>query len=190
MSLTLTGAPALEPVSLAEAKAQLRVDGNAEDAFITSLIITSRLQVEAILGLALVAQSWTWRLDAWPRHEIDLPLRPVLAIDSIRVQRADLTFAPVAASEFSLDGNGMPARLLPIGAALPDPGVARLGIEIAFTAGFGSTAGEIPAPLRQAVLLLVAHWFEHREPIVAGATATRFPDAVIGLLEPYRVPRL
>ena len=53
MSLVMTGAPALEPVTLAEAKAHLRVDNALEDTFITSLITTSRLQVEAILGAAL-----------------------------------------------------------------------------------------------------------------------------------------
>ena len=79
---------------------------------------------------------------------------------------------------------------MPSGTALPAPGVAALGIEIQFTAGFGAAATDVPAPLRQAILLLVAHWYENREPVVAGIAATRFPDAVIGLLEPYRMRRL
>ena len=54
MSLVMTGAPALEPVTLAEAKTHLRVGSALEDVFIASLITTSRLQVEAILGLALI----------------------------------------------------------------------------------------------------------------------------------------
>jgi len=57
MALVLTSGPASEPVTLAEAKTHLRVDGSAEDTLIASLIITSRLHVEAGLGLALVTQS-------------------------------------------------------------------------------------------------------------------------------------
>lgn len=66
MPLILTDGPAVEPVTLAEAKAHLRVDGTAEDTLIGSLIVTSRLHVEAAMGLALVTQSWSVFLDAWP----------------------------------------------------------------------------------------------------------------------------
>ena len=51
MSLVMTSGPALEPVSLAEAKAHLRLDDVAEDALLQSLIVTSRLHIEAALGL-------------------------------------------------------------------------------------------------------------------------------------------
>lgn len=67
MSLVLTSGPALEPVTLAEAKAHLRVDHNHEDSLIQSLIITSRLHIEAALGLALITQSWAYFLDRWPK---------------------------------------------------------------------------------------------------------------------------
>lgn len=190
MSLTLTGAPALEPISLAEAKAHLRVDGIAEDTFIASLITTSRLQVEAILGVALIQQSWTLRLDQWQERGAVLPLRPVLSVQSVRIQNTDLSYVTVAPESYIVDGQGVPPRLLPASTALPQPGAAALGIEIAFTAGYGATAADVPAPLRQAILLLVAHWFENREPIISGAPVTKFPDAVIGLLEPYRQVRL
>jgi uncharacterized phiE125 gp8 family phage protein len=190
MSLTMTGAPALEPVSIAEAKAHLRVDAATEDTFIASLITTSRLQVEAILGLALVQQSWTWRFDAWPSGGVKLPLRPIIAVASVRTQNSDLSYTTVAASNYILDPQGPPPRLVPINAGFPKPGIAALGVEIQFTAGFGPAAGDVPAPLRQAILLLTAHWYENREPVISGAPAVTFPDAVIALLEPYRMHRL
>jgi uncharacterized phiE125 gp8 family phage protein len=190
MSLTLTVAPALEPVSLTEAKTHLRVDATAEDTFITGLITTSRLQVEAITGLALIQQTWTWRFDGWPGRSVALPLRPVLAVTSVRTQNADLSFTTVAPANYILEPQGPPPRLVPVNAGFPNPGTAALGIEIVFAAGFGPAATDVPAPLRQAILLLVAHWFENREPIIDGAPVTRFPDAVIGLLDPYRMRRL
>ncbi len=190
MSLTMTGAPALEPVSLAEAKAHLRVDAATEDTFIASLITTSRLQVEAILGLALIQQSWTWRFDAWPRNAVELPMRPLIGVASVRIQNSDLSFTTVTAANYILDPQGPPPRLVPVNTGFPKPGVAALGIEIQFSAGFGVAATDVPAPLRQAILLLTAHWYENREPVIAGATAATFPDAVIGLIEPYRMRRL
>ena len=190
MSLIMTSAPALEPISLAESKAHLRVDTADDDTFITSLITTSRLQVEAILGLALIQQAWTWRLDAWPSGEVVLPLRPVTSVAAVRIQSADLTWVTLPAANYIVDGQNMPARLVANGVALQQPGAAANGIEVQFTAGFGATASDVPAPLRQAILLLVAHWYENREPVISGAPPTLFPDAVIGLLEPYRVRRL
>ena len=67
MALVLTAAPAVEPVSLAEAKAHLRVDSDHEDALIAQLIVAARIFVERTLGLALIAQSWSYFLDALPR---------------------------------------------------------------------------------------------------------------------------
>jgi uncharacterized phiE125 gp8 family phage protein len=190
MSLTLTVAPAVEPVSLTEAKAHCRIDATTEDTLIATLITTSRLQVEAILGFALIQQTWTWRFDAWPDRGVPFPLRPILSVTSVRTQNSDLSFTTVPAANYILDPQGPPPRLIPVNAGFPNPGVAALGIEITFTAGFGPAATDVPAPLRQAILLLVAHWFENREPVLEGAPITRFPDAVIGILEPYRTRRL
>ena len=86
MPLVLTAGPAVEPVTLAEAKAHLRVDGTAEDTLIASLIVTSRLHVEAAVGLALITQSWSYFLDAWPPGPaLKLPLRPVQSIAAVRL---------------------------------------------------------------------------------------------------------
>lgn len=206
MSLILTSGPALEPVTLAEAKAHLRVDGTAEDALIQSLIVTSRLHVEAALGLALVTQSWTWLVDRWPRPamrrgqvtgpqpasdlRLNLPLRPVQAIAHVKLWREDGTSESLDLSRFYLDGMATPARLVWLGGALPSPGRLANGIEIAFTAGFGAAAAAVPATIRHALLLLVAHWYEHREPVEIGSGLVAVPPMVSELLQPYRRRRL
>jgi uncharacterized phiE125 gp8 family phage protein len=168
----------------------LRVDTATEDTLIAGLITTSRLQVEAILALALITQSWTWRLDHWPRKNTTLPIGPVASVATVRVQNADLSFTTVSPATYIVDGRATPPRLIPVGGFFPTPGTAALGIEIAFTAGYGPLATDVPAPLRAAVLQLTAHWFENREPVADGVPLVRFPEAVIGLMEPYRVRRL
>lgn len=192
MSLVLTAAPAIEPVSLAEAKLHLRVDHTDEDAFIASLIVTSRLHVEAALGIVLVTQSWTERRDAWPAgREIELSLRPVQSIDLIRVATAPGTFTVLATTDYVLDGAAAGSRVvLHATATRPVPAVPASGIEIAFTAGYGSAAADVPAPIRHALLLLVAHWYERREPVEVAEKVIPLPSMVGELLAPYRGRRL
>lgn len=190
MALVLTSGPALEPVSVADAKAHLRIDGTAEDTLIASLILTSRLHIEAALGYALISQSWTLLLDAWPEAHVAFPIRPVIAITSARVLSAAGVPTVLMATDYVLDGSGLTPRLVRAGTNWPLPAKAANGIEIAFTAGFGSLATDVPAPIRHALLLLVAHWYEHRDPIEIGSNLSNIPKAVSDLLTPYRAVRL
>jgi uncharacterized phiE125 gp8 family phage protein len=191
MALVLTSAPAAEPVTLAEAKAHLRLDHAGEDALIATLITTARLHIEAALGLALITQSWSYRLDAWPSGgSIVLPLRPVQSMGAVRVTAADGTVATLAPEGYLLDGASVPPRLVATAPPWPRPGLVVQGIEMAFTAGYGNAASAVPPPIRQALLLLVAHWYEHREPVLIGGAAAPVPDTVATLLAPYRMVRL
>jgi uncharacterized phiE125 gp8 family phage protein len=192
MALVLTSGPAAEPVTLAEAKAHMRVDTDAEDTLISSLIITSRLHIEAALGLAFITQSWSYFLDAWPAsREIKLPLRPVQSVTAVRLYAADESVETLAADSYLLDGAGTPARLVRnVATAWPKPSRSANGIEIAFIAGYGDSAADVPAPIRQSILLLIAHWYEHREPVELGAPGVPVPPMVSELLLPYRSVRL
>src|SRR5262245_3919685 len=192
MPLILTSGPAVEPVTLAEAKAHLRVDGTAEDTLIASLIVTSRLHVEAAVGLALITQSWSWYLDAWPLGPaLKLPLRPVQSIAAVRRYDENAAATTLDPATYFLDGAGAPPRLVRQGALpWPKPGRVANGIEVAFTAGYSPAADDVPAPIRQVILILVAHWYEHRSPLEPGAPAEPLPDMVSELLAPYRMMRL
>ncbi len=192
MTLVMTSGPLAEPVSVADAKAHMRIDSTAEDTLIASLIVTSRLHIEAALGLALLTQAWSYFVDAWPRsREIVLPLKPVQSITTVRVWAQDGTSQILSADAYTLDGDGKPPRLvLSRSAAPPAPGRSASGIEIAFSAGYGDAGTDVPAPIRQALVLLVAHWFENREPVRADAPQAEIPHMVTTLLAPYRGRRL
>jgi uncharacterized phiE125 gp8 family phage protein len=192
MTLVLTSGPAVEPVTLADAKAQLRIDGTAEDTLIASLILTSRLHVEAGLGLALNTQGWSYFLDAWPPGpQITLPLLPVQSVSAVRLYAEDESVQTVAPETYLLDLDAQRPRLVRRGATVwPAPSRAANGIEIAFTAGYGDDAADVPAPIRQAILLLTAHWYDHRSPFEVGVVAAPMPGMVSDLLAPYRAVRL
>lgn len=188
MSLILTSAPEIEPVSLAEAKAHLRLDTATEDAVVASLITTSRLHIETALGLALVDQTWSIFADRLShRAPLDLPIHPVRAVLAVRTHHRDAAIITHPLSHMTLDANPLRPRLLwdppPI---VPSPLRTMNGYEISVRAGFGPHAGDVPAPIRQALLMLVAHWFEHRDPVEIGAAKTQIPTRVSDLLAPWK----
>jgi uncharacterized phiE125 gp8 family phage protein len=66
---------------------------------------------------------------------------------------------------------------------LAQPGRPVGGIELDVRVGYGDTAASVPEPLRQAIRLLVAHWYENRLPTQqAGA----LPASITALIAPFR----
>ena len=189
MRLTLLEGPAVEPLGLDEAKAHLRLDGEEEDVMLASLIATARSHIETALGLALVTQTWRWQADRWPRTGVvELMTRPVQRVDRIAVRAADGAEEVIGAGDYLVDA--MAAQVMPQSGAWPQPGARRGGIAIEFVAGFGDAAADVPAPIRHALRLLVAHWYEVRNPVHIGSIATRVPETVSELLTPYRARRI
>jgi uncharacterized phiE125 gp8 family phage protein len=192
MPLILTSGPTVEPVSLAEAKAHCRVDGDAEDTLIASLILAARMHVERSLNVALVEQGWSLFLDRWPNAaQVKLPLAPVLGLTAVRLYNADDTYVTLDPDLFLLDGAGQHPRLARRDAqAWPVPARNVNGIEIAFTAGYGATADDVPMPVRLAIKMLIAHWYEAREPVTPMDAANAVPMSVASLISPFRQVRL
>jgi uncharacterized phiE125 gp8 family phage protein len=191
MPLVLTAAPDREPVSVSEAKDYLRVDSAVEDPVVASLILAARLHIEGALDIAMVTQSWSLFLDGWPEdRRVAIPLGPLKSVNSIKVYDADDVAQTVSPDAYIVDPSALRPRLvLQAGAVWPRPGRAANGIEIALTAGYGDTPDKVPAPIRQAVLMLVAHWYQEREP-VAFDKPDVLPHGVADLLKPYRQVRL
>lgn len=192
MTAFMIAPPAVEPVTLAEARAHLRVSADAEDGLIGRLVTAARAEVERLTRRALVHQDWRLALDAWPPGRVvHFPLAPVASVILVTVYDANGMPQPLAADAWTLDRAGEPPRLKAAPGA--PAGLAGLnGIEIDFRAGYGADAEAVPAPLRQAILLLVAHWFERRELIEAAGTpgGIGLPGGFGGLIASHRRLRL
>jgi uncharacterized phiE125 gp8 family phage protein len=188
MALVPTSLPAIEPVSLAEAKLHLRVDHTDEDILILALISAARLHLEHVLGRSFITQGWLYLFDEWPPgYAVNLPLAPVQSIVSVKVYDSADVAETLSPSLYFLDGLSVPPRLVRRSpSAFAKPGRPANGVEVSFISGHGSLAAEVPAPLRQAILLLVAHWYEHRQPVEIGEPNEAVPFAVFELVAPYR----
>ncbi len=182
----LVAGPVAEPLTRAQAKDFLRIDHDDEDALVDALISAARRFVEAHTGRVLMAQTWRLIREAWPTGGVLVsPIAPVRLIVEAQVRGADgqETAVPEGALRVGRSGGGLLHVEL---ARVPQP-VGREAISITFEAGYGADATDVPADLVQAIRLLVAHFYEHRE---GAGEATRLPEAVKVLLAPYRLVRL
>jgi uncharacterized phiE125 gp8 family phage protein len=189
MPAILTTPPAIEPVSLADAKAHLRIAHADEDALISTLVIAARQHIEGATGLKLLTQAWSIFADRWPEgSSVKLMIAPLAAVTSVKVYGEDDVAAAIDPAHYFLDRASRPPRLaLRSGRVWPLPGRIANGIEIAVSAGFGPAVTDVPAALRQACLKLVAHWYAFR----GDDEGTRnLPPAITAMLSPYREARL
>ena len=192
MSAILITPPALEPVSRIEAKEHLKVTTDAEDDLIDRLITTARQQVEKQIDKVLIDQTWKIYLNEWPATgQIILPVAPVTAVVNLRTWSQDDVAAIIDPAHYYADLLAGPQKLILRQSRLwLRPGRIANGIEIEVTAGFGPDGNAVPAPLRTAMLILIAHWFENRQADCDGPANSQVSEKIQSLLSPFQQVRL
>lgn len=178
--------PATPVVDLDEAKKHLRVDSDDENGLITGLIGAATQYLDGyagILGRCLMAQSWQQNFDCYERC-LRLPL-PASTITSIIVTNSTGATSTIDESNYELlaDARGSYVRFADGYAGPGDIGTHN-GIAVTFSAGAEDPA-DIPQPIRTAILLLVAHWYQNREAVGDGTSAA-LPLGVDALVAPFR----
>jgi uncharacterized phiE125 gp8 family phage protein len=175
MILKVITPPAAEPVTLAEAKEHCTVDYNDSDNLLLRLIKAAREYCEKYQGRAYVTQTLELTLDRWGRFPINLPRPPLASVTSIKyydTADGEHTWAP---TEYFVDTDSEPGRVgLRYSKVTPSTTLRpNNGVKIRYVAGYpaGGTTEEplplanIPEGVKQAILLLVGHWFRNREPV-------------------------
>lgn len=210
MSWEMLTPPASEPVTVAEIKDHGRIDGTDDDTYLGVLITAGRELVERSTGLVLIDQGWRLTLDTWPyagrdewwdgvrevpisvlvESHVDLNRAPVRAITAVAVVDEDDAATTWAATNYYLarrpGGKGRLVRKS--GVTWPDQGARTQGaIRIDATLGYGANASDVPSALRHAVKMCALHWYEHREPASACASAQVMPAGLGSIIASYRV---
>ena len=174
-------APERLPVSLAEAKAWMRLTLSDDDALIAALIRTACDLCEAFIGQLLIAREvievQPIRTGEWQRLAHG-PVASITSIEGLPAEGAPFAF-PVADYAIDIDalGDGF--------VRVTQPGAAGR-LRVTYQAGLGGDANAVPETVRQGLLRLVAHLYAARDDARDAAP----PPAVTALWHPFRKVRL
>jgi len=162
MRLKLKTAPAIEPITLDEAKNHLRVDSAADNILIGNLITTARQLAEKETKRAFITQTWEMFLDTAP-HIIEIPKPPLQSVVSITVIDSDGTESPIDKDDYMVDASeNSPGRVTPISGKIWPYHRGFASFIVEFKAGYGDAATDIDTALRQGILQLIGYLYENR----------------------------
>lgn len=167
-SLNRATDPAVEPVSVSEAKAHLRVDTDDDDTYIGTLITAARQWAETYLDRSLVYTQWEMKLDMFP-WEIEMP-RPPMAQDGTTTAvsitytlNESLGTATLSTSEYRVDRAATPGvARTNYGGSWPSHLADQNSVTVTWWGGYGSSGSDVPAAIRHAILMHVGHLYERR----------------------------
>ena len=164
--------PAVEPVSLAEARLHLRIDDDntLDDARIARLIKAAREQCEHAIGRRLITQSWEMFLDIFPSDVQALRLHSdvvkaqaieqILYVDTAGVSQL------MSAAAYVLDPHTLPGYIMLVeGESWPtDVAESANAVRIRVTSGYGSSADDVPDSLKEWILMRVDAMYCGKDP--------------------------
>lgn len=161
MLLRRTSAAGTSPITLAEAKAHLRVDDTTEDTLISALIAASTALVGEMAGRVMAAETWAASYSSI-EGDLVLPKSPVTGVSSVTYYDSADTLQTKSNADFYLFQSDDFTSLRPKpNKAWPVTAVREDAITITFTAGYAT----LPTELRMAVLLCIGHLHEHRSAV-------------------------
>jgi uncharacterized phiE125 gp8 family phage protein len=188
MGLQLLTAPTAQPVSLAMAKAHLRIgpDETDQDDSISLLIDAATTRAGKVTQRALNVQSWRLILDCFPKGAISIPLPPLISVESIKYTDVSGVEQTLSEGDYLVNPYGLIGRVTTsAGKRWPITLAQEMAVRIEFTAGYTS----VPADIGAAILLLIGHLDQNREAVTTGLP-TVLPMGVEALLSPYTIPSL
>jgi uncharacterized phiE125 gp8 family phage protein len=175
-----------EPVLLATARLHLKADSTTEDALIEAWITAAREFAEHYTGRSLAAQVLEMALDEFPADgaAIELDMPPVNAITSVKYTDTAGVEQTLDVGSYALSTYGASRTLaLTYGSSWPSTREVPDAVRIRYSAGYAIC----PKAAIAAILLMVAHWYEHRSDVHVGSTVSEMPIASRSLLDTIRI---
>lgn len=163
--------PTTTSVSLDSVKSHLKIVHDAEDDLLAEWLQAADDLFVRHTGYVLLTSTYRLRLDSWPRDGIIyIPRHPVTAVSAVQYLDVNSTWQTISTNDYSVDLASAPARVIFGSTATPGWGYQwpvlhpriRPVVRVQFVAGH-ATADATPALVRQAVRLLVGHWWSYRE---------------------------
>lgn len=176
-----------------EFKAHLRLgsgfgDDTLQDAVLLSFLRAALSAIEGRTGKILLERTFRWSVSRWRSSDAQtLPVAPITALIDLALVDREGTRTSVATDTYWLEQDAACPCLRSVATALPTiPSAGKA--EVRFLGGYGADWIDLPMDLRQAVLLLAAHYYEFRDE--TSLSEGCMPFGVTSLIERYKVMRL
>ena len=182
-----------ELVSVADAKTHLRIEHSDDDTYIGTLITASRQSLEISTRRSLGAsQVYKAFYSSYPTtyFKLLIPNPPLTSFNSLQYYDSDDNLQTIDANQYTVEtaGSGQSFLAMKDTHSFPSVSVDRVAPVIAnFTAGY--TAGTFPKALHQAILLLVGHYYDTREPVSYGDIPHKISRTVDFIADQYKVKK-
>jgi uncharacterized phiE125 gp8 family phage protein len=178
----VTEPPTDEPLTLAEVKTFLKVDFDAEDALINVLISAARTSAEKYCQMAIMPQTIAETFSRFAPWGLRLSISPLIEVEEITYKDTGGEVQTLSAAVYGTDASMRPPLVyripyndFPATFAVPD------AVSVVYQAGYAD-ADAVPTPLKMAMLLMIAEWYDNRSDGVR-----TMPTASGILLNQYRV---
>ncbi|MEP6827922.1 MAG: head-tail connector protein [Aestuariivirga sp.] len=189
MALHRKIAPALTPVTLAEAKLHCTANDFTDDDAMLGIYIsaaTARLDGLGILGRCLISQTWELYYDTFPCGNLQIPLGKLISVASVEyIDPTTLSYVAWDPANYDVDLFSDDGWIVPVD-TWPTIADSINAVRVTFTAGYGDAPSDVPDSIRVAILMMVANWYANRETVVVGSTVSTLPLGAEDLLAPYR----
>ena len=175
-------APTVEPITLTQAKAHLRVDHSDDDSVITAMSKAARAHIEAACGVRFAARTGVIiKCDSF-EDMARLPESPVTSITSISYLDTTGASQTLAGTVYELRAEGLEAGVvLKNGQTWP---ATQPGSRITVTAAIGYAAA--PEDIQHALLMLTSHFYDNRSTVAVGLSVAELPMSVNALICNHR----
>ena len=193
--LAQTTPPAASALAVADVKAHCRIDDSTEDALITGYIKSAERYLEKQTSRQLMPATFKLSLDCFPRgiyddpatsaiegHDIICPVAPLSSIVSIKYLDLLGVETTLSSAVYVALSAETPGRIVLAYNNEWPTALTRAGaVTVEFIAGYASAAA-VPEDIKQALLMLVGHWFENREAVIVGTISSQIAFAVESLI--------
>ncbi len=167
-SLVRTAAPTVPAISLADAKAHLRVQHSEEDALITALVKAVEADFERQTNRALMRGTYLFTTSQFAPDSaglISINKCPLHEVSQIIYFDANGQQQTLGTSVYRVNALAEPWHIeLKQGQSWPATDARTDAVQVTFTAGYAAAA-DVPADYIAAMKLLLGHLYENREAV-------------------------
>tara|TARA_R100000664_G_scaffold3262_2_gene7536 strand:- start:1240 stop:1833 length:594 start_codon:yes stop_codon:yes gene_type:complete len=175
-------------IPLSTAKAHLRVTTSDEDTLITSLILASTKMAENYTNSYFINTTVRMNFDTFPSSMLRLYGGEISSLTNIKYYDASNTLQTLSASKYTVNLDAKPCVAY-YGNLAEVPSVYDRtdAVQVNYVAGYGASADDVPTPIKQAILMIIATLYEGRQDFITGTIVSEIPKTSEYLLEPYRI---